>query len=275
VKAEDAMPSIEEHNIATLELWLNEVHANRRVELGPELLAPSYTRHLPSGIETLTPESFTELSEAGIRSRPRFRYEWLEIVARGDRIAGVWRTEEMNDERKPRGQLGIYGFEDGKLADVWQPIMPADAGPWRTDPRPKEQWSIPTTDALSPDEQANLATVRRWADLHENRSDDLGAVTELMTDPITVHGASGTRPQRPEEVTRFLVGFRERSPGYEGSSDDLFVAGDLAARRYRYSYPEALPDRGNFQCGVILYRFEDHRITEHWSIYLPDDMDWD
>lgn len=269
------MPSREERNIATLELWLNEVYANRQVELGPGLLAPLYTRHLTTGVETLTPESFTELSEAGIRSRPRFRYEWLEIVARGDRIAGLWRTEYPDGERKPRGQIGIYGFEDGKLAHIWQPIMPRDAGPWPTDPRPKEQWSIAATDELSADEQANLATLTRWVDLQENRSDDFGAVAELMTDPVTVHSARGKAPQRPEQAVQSLVEIRERSPGYTGSSDDLFVAGDLAARRYRYDYPETLPDRGNFQCGVILYRFEHHRITERWHIYLPNDMDWD
>lgn len=69
------MPSTEERNLAALEVWLNEVHANRRVELGPELLAPSYTQHLTTGVRTLTPETFAELSESGIRSRPHFRYQ--------------------------------------------------------------------------------------------------------------------------------------------------------------------------------------------------------
>ncbi len=269
------MGSMEEQNVATLELWLNEVYANRRVELGPGLLAPSYTRHRPSGVETITPESFTELSEAGIRSRPRFRYEWLEIIARGDRVAGVWRTEELNDERRPHCALGIYRFDEGKLAELWQPMLPGDAEPWSTAPRPKVQWSIASAEALSPDEEANLATFHRWVDLNHNHSDDFDAITELVTDPFTVHGALGTRLERPEEVVQFLVGFRERTHGYEGSSEDLFVAGDLAVRRYRYRYREPLPDRGSFQCGVAIYRFEAHRIAEYWNIYLPNDMDWD
>ncbi len=118
------MSSIEERNLATLELWLNETHANRRVDLGSGLLAPSYTRHLTAGTETLTPDSFMELSEAAILSRPRFQYEWLEIIARGDRISGVWRTHEQNDERVPHNALGIYRFEDGKIAELWQPKQP-------------------------------------------------------------------------------------------------------------------------------------------------------
>ncbi len=269
------MPSQEERNIATLELWLNEVHANRRLELGPGLLGPSYTRHRPSGVDTLTPDSFTELSESGILSRPRFRYEWLEIIARGDHIAGVWRTEELNDERRPSGQLGIYRFEEGKLAELWQPMLPDDAEAWPGAPRPREQWAIASAESLTPDEEANLATFRHWVDLNYNRSDDFEAIPELVTDPYIIHGAGGTSSERPEDVVQFLDGFRERAPGYDGSTDEVFVVGDLAARRFRYRYPEPLPDRGSLQVGVTLYRFEAHRVAEYWALYLPNDMDWD
>ncbi len=268
------MTSMEERNIATLELWLNEVHANRQVDLGPGLLAPSYTRHLASGAETLNPESFTALAEPGILSQPRFRYEWLEIIARGDRIAGVWLRNELNDERRSNNALGIYRFEEGKLAEIWQPRLPGDAEPWPTVPRPKEQWSIASAESLTPDEQANLATLRLWADLHENHSEDFEAVAELVTDPYVIHGPRGTRSGRPEEVVRFLIGLRESSPGYDGSSDDVFAAGDLVARRFRYRIPEPLPDRGSLQCGFVLYRFEDHRIAEYWQVDLPNDVDW-
>ena len=269
------MPSIEEKNMATLELWLNEVHANRQLDLAPELLAPSYTRHLPSRTETLSPESVMEQSESAILSQPRFRYEWLEIIARGDRISGVWRTDEQNGEKTPHNALGIYRFEDGKIAELWQPKVPAGAELWATEPRPPDQWSIASSESLTPDEEANLTTLNRWTDLQENRSDDFDAVAELVIDPCVVHGAKGTRSGRPEERVQFLVDFRESAPGYEGSTDDLFVAGDLAARRYRYSYAEPLQYRGSFQCGVILYRFEDSRIAEYWNIYLPNDLDWD
>ncbi len=269
------MPSIEERNIATLELWLNEVHANRQVDLAAELLAPSYTRHLPDGTETLTPESAIELSESAILSRPRFRYGWLEIIARGDRISVLCRTDEHNDEREPHNSLGIYRFEGGKLAEVWQPKLSRDAEAWPTDSRSRDEWSIASTESLTVDEEANLAAVRRWTDLQENRSDDFEAVAEVMADTVIAHGGSGTRPRTRDEVIRFLVEFREDAPGYQGLTDDLFVAGDLAARRYRYIYAEPLPDRGSFQCGVVLYRFENHRIAEYWNIYLPNDMDWE
>jgi predicted SnoaL-like aldol condensation-catalyzing enzyme len=269
------MPSEEESNVATLEIWLNEVHANRRVELGPGLLAPSYIRRGPSGPQTLTPESFAELAEPGILARPRFQCEWIEIVARGDRVAGLWRTEELNDERRPSSQLGIYRFEDGKLAELWHPRLPDDAEPWPGAPRPREQWAIASAESLTADEEANLATFRHWVDLNYNRRDDLEAVPELLTDPFVSHSAAGTRSGRPEGQVQSLVGFRERAPGYDGQSDEVFIVGDLAARRFRYRYPEPLPDRGSFQVGATLYRFEDHRIAEYWAIYMPNDMDWD
>ncbi len=125
------------------------------------------------------------------------------------------------------------------------------------------------------DEQANLATLNRWIDLQENRSHDFESLAELMADPVTVHGANGTKVGGREDRQRSLIEMRERSSDYKGATDDLFVVGDLAARRYRYSYPETLPDRGNFQCGVVVYRFEDNRIAEYWNIYLPNDVDWE
>ncbi len=272
----DATPSMEERNVATLELWLNEVHANRRVELGPELLAPSYTRRGPSGAQTLTPESFAELAEPGILSRQRFRYEWLEVVARGDRVAVLCRTEELNNEFKPGCQLGIYRFENGKLAELWHPRLPDDdAEPWPGAPRPREQWSMASAESLTPDEEANLATLHRWADVNQNRSDDFEAMPELVTAPYAIHGAAGTSSGRPEGRVQSLVGLRKRSPGYEGQLDDVFVVGDLAAWRVRYRYQEPLPGRGSLQCAVALYRFEEHRIAEYWYGWLPDDMDWD
>mgnify|MGYP001295433723 FL=1 len=150
-----------------------------------------------------------------------------------------------------------------------------DAEPWPSSPRPREQWSIASVATLSGDEEANLKTLTRWADLYQNRSDDFEEVAELKTDPYVTHGGGGTSSERPEEVASFLIGFRKLSPGYEGQFDDVFVVGDLAARRLSYRYPEPLPNRGNLQSGVAIYRFEDHRIAEYWNIYLPIDQGWD
>ena len=150
-----------------------------------------------------------------------------------------------------------------------------DAEPWPSSPRPREQWSIASVATLSVDEEANLKTLTRWADLYQNRSDDFEAVAELTTDPYVTHGGGGTSSERPEEVAPFLIGFRKLSPGYEGQFDDVFVVGDLAARRLSYRYREPLPNRGSLQSSVAIYRFEDHRIAEYWNIYLPIDQGWD
>lgn len=107
------MPSAEERNLATLATWLNEVHANRRVELAPELLARSYTRQRPSGVETPTPESFAELAEPGILSKPPFRYEWLQVLARGARVAVLRGTEET---------LEFISLVDATLKSFGKPV---------------------------------------------------------------------------------------------------------------------------------------------------------
>ncbi len=152
---------------------------------------------------------------------------------------------------------------------------PSDTGPWPGDPRPREQWSIASAETLTADEEANLATMIRYAVLYQNRSDDFESIQELVIDPYVIHGPKGTRTERPGDVKPDLIAFRERSPGYEGWFDDVFVGGDLVARRLRYHYPEPLPGRGSLQCGIAIYRFENYRIVEYWNAYLPIDMGFD
>jgi hypothetical protein len=265
---------MEERNVAALSLWHNEAFANRQFDLGPGLLAPSgYTRHTHEGVQTVTPENFGEFLAPRL-SRPRYRYETLEIVARGDRVAGLWRTEELNDERSPLSQLGIYRLEDGKLAESWYASRHSDADPWPNAPRPREQWSIASAESLTPDEEANLATFNRWNDIRHNRSHDFGALPGLVTDPFVVHGPEGTRTVTAAEVVRVAAAFAELYPGFEAGDDDLLVVGDRAVKRFCYRYPEPSPERGSFQCGIAIYRFEDHRLAEYWQVNLPNDVDW-
>ena len=84
----------------------------------------------------------------------------------------------------------------------------------------------------------------------------------------------GTRTRQPEELVRTLATYPDRYLGYEGSSDDLFLVGDRAVKRFRYRFPEPSPERGNLQCGIVLYRFEDPRIADYRQVNLPNDVDW-
>ncbi len=272
------MPSMEERNVATVERWCRDVFEGD-LDLLDELFTYPYVLHSARGTVSHDPESRRQAVAAAMENIPGLRWEIHDIVARGDRVAcrltGTGASAKTG-EREFRGTwLEIHRLVDGRIAETWLCQRDAEVGPWQGESVPREQWSIASAESLTPDEEANLAMLDRWVDLQENRSDDYDSITELMADPVTVHGASGTNPRHREAVEQFLIELRERSPGYEGSTEDLFVAGDLAARRYRYSYAESLPDRGNFQCGVILYRFEDHRIAEYWAIYLPNDVDWD
>jgi predicted SnoaL-like aldol condensation-catalyzing enzyme len=266
-----------ERNVATVERWCRDVFEGD-LDLLDELFTYPYVLHSARGTVSQEPESRRQAVAAAMANTPGLRWEIDDIVARGDRVAcrltGTWLSTETG-ERELRGTwLEIHRLVDGRIAETWLCRRDAEVGPWQGESVPREQWSIAFAESLTPGEEANLATLNRWTDLHQNHSDDFEAVAELVTNPYAIHGPRGTRSGRPEEVVQFLVGFRERSPGYEGWFDDVFVAGDLVARRLRYRYPEPLPDRGSLQCGIALYRFEDHRIAEYWNVYLPNDVDW-
>ncbi len=119
-----------------------------------------------------------------------------------------------------------------------------------------------------------MATLTKWNDIQYNHSDDFDAVLGLATHPFTAHGPTGTRIRKPEELMQTLSTNPERYPGFEGETDDLFVVGDRAVKRFRYRFPERSPERGNLQCGIVLYRFENNRIAEYWQVNLPNDADW-
>ena len=273
------MPSMEERNVAALERWMYEVFEEGNLDLAKELMAPSYVGHGPAGTVTHTPESYPAVIEKMRSNAPGKRYEVHDLIARGDRVALRYSTSATNPQTGKREQrpytTGIWRFEDGRLAEYWVAKRQPGAEPWPNAPQPRERWSIASAETLTVDEEANLATFNRWADLFHNHSDDFESVADLVTDPYVIHGPKGTRSEGPEEVVQDLVEIRELSPGYEGQFDDVFIVGDLAARRLSYRYPEPLPGRGSLQCGIAIYRFEDHRIAEYWNIYLPIDVGWE
>ncbi len=271
------MPVMIERNVATVERWCRDVF-DGDLDLLDELFTYPYVLHSARGTISQEPESRRQAVAAAMANTPGLRWEIADIVAREDRVAcrltGTW-LSTATGERELRGTwLEIHRLVDGRIAETWLCRRDAEVGPWQGASVPGERWSIASAESLTSDEEANLATLTRWNDIQYNRSDDFGALPGLVTDPFVVHGATGTRTRQPEELAQPLATLHRRYPGYEGSSDDLFVVGDHAVKRFRYRFPEPHPEHGNLHCGIVLYRFEDHRIAEHWTVYLPIDVDW-
>lgn len=276
---QDAMPSLEERNVAALERWTYEIFEEGNLDLVEELMAPSYVGHGPAGTVANTPESYPA-HIASIRSAaPGLQYEMNDVVARGDRVALRYSTSATNPQTGKMEQrsrtIAIWRFEDSRLAGYWVASRLPDAGPWPGESVPREQWSIASAESLMPDEEANLATLSRWGDIRHNRSDDFDALPGLVTDPFIQHGPGGTQTVTAAEVVRNAAAFAEGHPGFTASYDEVFAVGDRAVARFCYRYPEPSPERGDLQCGIAVYRFEDHRLAELWQVNLPNDVGWD
>jgi predicted SnoaL-like aldol condensation-catalyzing enzyme len=273
------MPSMEERNVAALERWTYEVFEEGNLDLVEELMAPSYVGHGPAGTVADTPESYPARI-ASIRSNaPGLRYEMHDVIARGDRVALRYSTSATNlqtGKRERRSStIAIWRVEDGRLAGYWVARRLPDAGPWPGESVPRERWSIASAESLTPDEEANLTTLNRWGDIRHNRSDDFDALPDLVTDPFILHGGARTQASTAAEVMRNAAAFAERYPGFTASYDDVFAVGDRAVVRFCYRYPKPSPERGDLQCGIAMYRFEDHRLAELWQVNLPNDVGWD
>ena len=268
------MSSTEQRNVTAFERYTYELFNEKRLELAAELIAPLYVRHSRRGALTDTPESYAPQ----IGALPE-RFEIDDMVARDDKLAVRYRyydaaNPEVADSELRGTAICIYRFEDGKVAEHWVASRPAEAGPWPNAPLPREQWSIASAETLTPDEEANLATLNRWGDIRHNRGDAFEALSGLVTDLYVVHGPSQTRTIAPAEVVQLATVFAEGHPGFSASYDDPFVVDDRAVARFCYRFPDPPPDGPSVQCGIAIYRFENHRIAEYWQVQLPDDMDW-
>jgi predicted SnoaL-like aldol condensation-catalyzing enzyme len=272
------MGPAEERNVAALERWVFDVFEEGKLDLVDELIAPSYVVHGPAGTVIHARQGYAAEIESIRTGTPRLRYEMQDVIARGDRVALRYSTSapsaQTGKTAPHESGIAIWRFEDGRLAELWHPRLPDESEPWPGAARPREQWSIASAESLTPDEEANLATLHRWADVNMNRSDDWEAMPELLADPYVTHGATGTAAGRPKTRVQSLLALRESSPGYEGRLDDVFVAGDLAAWRVRYLYRAPRSGVGSFHGAVTLYRFEEHRIAEYWYVWLPNEVGW-
>ncbi len=213
-----------------------------------------------------------------MENTPGLRWEIHDIVARGDRVGSRLTATKLlatGERELVSTWLELHRMQGGKIAETWGWRRDAEVGPWPGESLRSEDGTIASSETLTPDEEANLATLTRWGDIRHNRSDDFDALAGLVTDPFAQHGPRGTHTIAAAEAVRNAAAFAEGYPGFTASYDEVFAVGDRAVARFCYRYEEPSPERGNLQCGIAMYRFEDHRIAELWQVNLPNDVGWD
>ena len=120
--------SIEERNKAVLRRWNDEMYANRRWELMPELAGPLYIRHDSTGTYTVTiEEHMKNVKELyGVSEKIQESEEGsYELIAEGDKVCVLsW----FKGYRKGgEGDLDLYNsvqlfrLEAGKIVETWFP----------------------------------------------------------------------------------------------------------------------------------------------------------
>jgi len=120
--------SIEERNKAVLRRWNDEMYANRRWELMPELAGPLYIRHDSTGTYTVTIEEHMKTVKelyGGLEKIQESEEGEYELIAEGDKVCVLsW----FKGYRKGgESDLDLYNcvqlfrLEDGKIVETWFP----------------------------------------------------------------------------------------------------------------------------------------------------------
>ncbi|MDP6663069.1 MAG: nuclear transport factor 2 family protein [SAR202 cluster bacterium] len=271
------MTSMEGRNVETAERWCRDVFEGD-LDLLDKVFTYPYVLHSPRGTVSQGPESRRAAVAAAMSNNPGLRWQIDDIVARGDKVAccltAMQPSTESSELEPTTTWLEIHRLLNGRIAETWVCWRDAAVGPWQGESVPHERWSIAFSETLTPNEEANLATLNRWGDIRHNRSNDFDALPRLVADRLILHGPVQTQALTVPDVLRVAAGFAERYSGFAAKYDDVFVVGDRAAARFCYRFPEPSPERGSLQCGIGVYRFEDHRIAEYWQANLPNDVDW-
>ncbi len=125
-----------DRNKAAVVRLIDEVWSQGNLDVADELIAPAYVIHHDPGdpweSKTLNHESFKERVVHARTIFPDLRFQILELIAEGDKVAVSWRFRGtqagplpgMPASGKPVEVSGItiYDFEGDKIAGHWQEI---------------------------------------------------------------------------------------------------------------------------------------------------------
>lgn len=127
MKSLDELP-LEEKNKAVIRRWNDEMYAERRWELMPELAGPLYIRHDSTGTYTVTVEEHMKTVKelyGGPEKIQESEEGESELIAEGDKVCMLsW----FKGYRKGgEGDLDLYNcvqvfrLEDEKIVETWFP----------------------------------------------------------------------------------------------------------------------------------------------------------
>ena len=116
--------SIEERNKAVLRRWYDEMFADQRWELMPELAGPRYTRHESTGTFTVTVEDHAKRLSALYGERARANVSSYRLFAEGDMVCviGTFKGYRQGGaDQEVYNWVQAFRLENGKIVETWWP----------------------------------------------------------------------------------------------------------------------------------------------------------
>jgi predicted ester cyclase len=121
--------------------------------------------------------------------------------------------------------------------------------------------------AMPPEE-----VMRQWLQVWNERRVDL--VPSLVNSTYTRHEATGIRVVTAENYAREISATQTRFPDLLFTVHDEAIVGDKVWGRWSFRGTEAATGRVVIRGGLQVYRIENGKLAETWTVSMPDGTDW-
>ena len=115
-------------NKATVLRWINEMYGEKHWELMHELAGPFYTRHEPTGTQTVNIEEHVKRIKdlyGETEKNPNDAYQSIELFAEGDKVCiigkGKFYRKGEDNNLDLYNWLQVFRLKDGKIVETWFP----------------------------------------------------------------------------------------------------------------------------------------------------------
>ena len=116
-----------------VDLYLDTLYSQHRLDLVRELIAPETWRHTPGGSVMLTLDESIERIGSFLEKFPVIRFEHAASVVEGEMVTSIWngwlRTQDGKDLEI--GGIEVFRVVKGQIVEVWNQEPAASRGLWQ------------------------------------------------------------------------------------------------------------------------------------------------
>lgn len=118
----------------TVRVYLDELYAQGRVEMAPELIADPTWRHEKGQLSRLSVAETQARLRENFTRWPKMRFDSMVTIAENDKVAVIWNgyCTKPDGEVQHLNGIEVFRVRDGKIVEIWNSEFAPTL--WQTSP---------------------------------------------------------------------------------------------------------------------------------------------